>query len=94
MHHKCIIGYVSIFALLNSLQMGFKTLAVQKRSSEVWDTLKAVKTEFEQFSDVLAKAHKQIDTASTTLGSLRTTRTNVLKKKLNNVENLTAIDSK
>ena len=75
-------------------QMGFRTLAVQKRSSEVWDILKAVKFEFKEFSGVLAKAHKQIDTASTTLEKLRTTRTNVLERKLKDVETFTAIEAK
>ena len=74
--------------------MGFRTLAVQKRSSEVWDILKAVKKEFGEFSTVLEKAHKQIDTASTTLDTLRTTRTNVMQRKLKDVENIAGIESK
>jgi len=88
-----VTGPTTLSALLNSLQMGFRTLAVQKRSSEVWDILKAVKFEFKQFSEVLAKAHKQIDTASGTLGTLRSTRTKVLERKLKDVENYTAIES-
>ena len=74
--------------------MGFRTLAVQKRSSEVWDILKAVKFEFKEFSGVLAKAHNQINTASGTLEKLRTTRTNVLERKLKDVETFTKIESK
>ena len=74
--------------------MGFRTLAVQKRSSEVWDILKAVKFEFKEFSNVLAKAHNQINTASGTLEKLRTTRTNVMQRKLKDVESLATIDSK
>jgi DNA recombination protein RmuC len=89
-----VTGPTTLSALLNSLQMGFRTLAVQKRSSEVWDILKAVKFEFKQFSGVLAKAHKQINTASGTLGKLRNTRTNVLERKLKDVETFTAIESK
>ena len=89
-----VTGPTTLSALLNSLQMGFRTLAVQKRSSEVWDILKAVKFEFKQFSGVLAKAHKQINTASGTLDTLRTTRTNVMEKKLKEVETFTAIESK
>ncbi|MCK5169592.1 MAG: DNA recombination protein RmuC [Bacteroidales bacterium] len=89
-----VTGPTTLSALLNSLQMGFRTLAVQKRSSEVWDILKAVKFEFKEFSGVLAKAHNQINTASGTLGKLRTTRTNVLERKLKDVETFTKIESK
>ncbi|MBU8892842.1 MAG: DNA recombination protein RmuC [Bacteroidales bacterium] len=89
-----VTGPTTLSALLNSLQMGFRTLAVQKRSSEVWDILKAVKFEFKEFSEVLAKAHNQINTASGTLEKLRTTRTNVLERKLKDVETFTKIESK
>ncbi len=89
-----VTGPTTLSAFLSSLQMGFRTLAVQKRSSEVWDILKAVKLEFKTFSSVLEKAHKQINTASGTLESLRTTRTNVIERKLKNVESFSAIDSK
>lgn len=89
-----VTGPTTLSALLSSLQMGFRTLAVQKRSSEVWDILKAVKFEFKEFSEVLAKAHKQINTASGTLETLRTTRTNVLERKLKDVEIFTKIESK
>ncbi|MCK5029400.1 MAG: DNA recombination protein RmuC [Bacteroidales bacterium] len=89
-----VTGPTTLSALLNSLQMGFRTLAVQKRSSEVWDVLKAVKLEFNTFSEVLAKAHSQINTASGTLDKLRTTRTNVINRKLKDVETITAIESK
>jgi len=89
-----VTGPTTLSALLSSLQMGFKTLAVQKRSSEVWDILKAVKFEFKEFAGVLEKAHKQINTASGTLETLRTTRTNVLQRKLKDVESLTKIESK
>ncbi len=81
-----ITGPTTLSALLNSLQMGFRTLAVQKRSSQVWDILKSVKQEFGQFTSMLEKAHKQLGTASGTLESLITTRTNVLERKLRNVE--------
>jgi DNA recombination protein RmuC len=89
-----VTGPTTLSALLNSLQMGFRTLAVQKRSSEVWDILKAVKYEFQEFSGVLAKAHKQINTASGTLESLRSTRTNAIQRKLKDVETFTKIESK
>jgi len=89
-----VTGPTTLSALLNSLQMGFRTLAVQKRSSEVWDILKAVKFEFGEFSGVLAKVHKQLNTASGTLETLRTTRTNVMERKLKDVETFTALESK
>jgi DNA recombination protein RmuC len=89
-----VTGPTTLSALLNSLQMGFRTLAVQKRSSEVWGVLKAVKLEFNTFSEVLAKAHSQINTASGTLDKLRTTRTNVINRKLKDVETITSIESK
>jgi len=89
-----VTGPTTLSAFLSSLQMGFRTLAVQKRSSEVWDILKAVKYEFKEFAGVLEKAQKQITTASKTLDTLQTTRTNVLAKKLKDVETFTAIESK
>ena len=89
-----VTGPTTLSALLSSLQMGFRTLAVQKRSSEVWDILKAVKHEFGEFSGVLDKVHKQLSTATGTLEKLRTTRTNVLERKLKNVESFTTLESK
>lgn len=89
-----VTGPTTLSAFLSSLQMGFRTLAVQKRSSEVWDILKAVKLEFKNFSGILEKAHNQINTASSTLERLRTTRTNVLERKLKDVESINPIDSK
>lgn len=93
-HKITITGPTTLSALLSSLQMGFRTLAVQKRSSEVWDILKAVKFEFKEFATVLAKAQKQLTTASGTLETLQTTRTNVLARKLKDVETFTEIESK
>lgn len=80
-----ITGPTTLSALLNSLQMGFRTLAVQKRSSEVWKILEAVKTEFGNFSKQLDKVDKQLSTASKSLNDLRLTRTNVLSRKLKDV---------
>lgn len=80
-----IAGPTTLSAFLNSLQMGFRTLAVQKRSSEVWKILEAVKAEFGKYSDQLEKVDKQLVTASKSLGELRNTRTNVLSRKLNDV---------
>ena len=89
-----ITGPTTLSALLNSLQMGFRTLAVQKRSSEVWKVLGAVKAEFETFSVYLRKVRKQLDTATGTLDKLQTTRTNQITRKLRDVETLDGIDSK
>lgn len=80
-----VTGPTTLSALLNSLQMGFRTLAVQKRSSEVWKILEAVKTEFSKFSDQLDKVDKQLNTASKSLNDLRLTRTNVINRKLKDV---------
>jgi len=85
-----VTGPTTLSAFLSSLQMGFRTLAVQKRSSEVWNVLKAVKSEFDTFSDVFEKVQKQLNTASGTLETLRTTRTNVMEKKLREVESLSS----
>jgi len=74
--------------MLNSLQMGFKTLAIQKRSSEVWEILGAVKTEFVKFGDVLQKAQKKINDANQDLDKLVGTRTRMMMSKLKKVESL------
>ena len=87
-----IAGPSTMAALLNSLQMGFRTLAIQKRSMEVWNTLAAVKTEFGKFADALDKTKKHLDMASDDLEKLVTTRTRAMKRKLSSVEALT--DSK
>ncbi len=89
-----ITGPTTLSALLNSLQMGFRTLAVQKRSSEVWSVLGAVKTEFSKFSDQLSKVQKQLDTASGSLETLRSTRTNQIERRLRVIETLDSMESK
>ncbi|MGD1980590.1 MAG: DNA recombination protein RmuC, partial [Flavobacteriaceae bacterium] len=77
--YKIIItGPTTLAAMLNSLQMGFKTLAIQKRSSEVWDILGAVKTEFSKFGGVLEKAQKKITEANKELDTLVGTRTRMM----------------
>ena len=83
-----IAGPSTMAALLNSLQMGFKTLAIQKRSMEVWNTLAAVKTEFGKFADALDKTKRHLEMASEDLEKLVTTRTRAMKRKLSNVEAL------
>jgi len=80
-----IAGPTTLSAFLNSLQMGFRTLAVQKRSSEVWKILEEVKTEFGKYGEQLEKVDKHLSTASKSLSDLKNTRTNVLNRKLNNV---------
>jgi len=83
-----VTGPTTLSALMNSLQMGFRTLAVQKRSSEVWNVLSAVKTEFGKFSDQLGKVHKQLQTASGSLETLKGTRTNQIVRKLKSIETM------
>lgn len=92
--YKIIItGPTTLAAMLNSLQMGFKTLAIQKRSSEVWDILKAVKTEFGKFGGVLEKAQKKILEAGTEIDNLVGTRTKMILSKMKKIEELPAADS-
>ena len=75
-------------ALLNSLQMGFRTLAIEKHTSEVWETLGAVKTEFDKFEDVLKQTQKSLNQAGKNLDTLIGTRTRSIKRKLRGVESL------
>jgi DNA recombination protein RmuC len=82
-----ITGPTTLSALLNSLQMGFRTLAIEKRSSEVWDLLGAVKTEFGQFGDVLAKTKKKLIEATNVIDSSEI-RTRAIERKLRNVQEL------
>lgn len=93
-HRITITGPTTLSALLNSLQMGFRTLAVQRRSSEVWKVLGAVKSEFATFSDHLSKVRKQLDTATGTLDKLQTTRTSQIERKLRTVETLDGPETK
>ncbi|MBR1989822.1 MAG: DNA recombination protein RmuC [Firmicutes bacterium] len=80
-----IAGPTTMAALLNSLQMGFKTLAIQKHSSEVWDVLGAVKTEFDKFGDVLEATQARINQANAELDKLIGTRTRSIQRKLRGV---------
>lgn len=87
--YKIIVtGPTTLAAMLNSLQMGFKTLAIQKRSSEVWKILGAVKKQFSEFSAVLKKAQERIRQADDEIEKLVTTRTNMMYSKLKKVEEL------
>lgn len=87
--YKIIVtGPTTLAAILNSLQMGFKTLAIQKRSSEVWNILKAVKTEFGEFGKVLTKAQEKILSANDEIDKLVGVRTRQINRKLRSVETL------
>lgn len=87
-HQVIITGPTTLSALLNSLQMGFKTLAIQKRSSEVWQILGAVKGEFSKFGELLEKTQKKLNEANTELDKLVGTRTRVIQRKLKDVEEI------
>ncbi|MBO7173438.1 MAG: DNA recombination protein RmuC [Burkholderiaceae bacterium] len=82
-----IAGPTVLASLLNSLQMGFRTLAIQKRSAEVWEILSKVKAEFEKFTKVIDQIDKQVETVKNSIASVRT-RTNVMSRNLRNVESL------
>jgi DNA recombination protein RmuC len=84
-----VAGPTTLAAILNSLQMGFRTLAIQKRSSEVWKVLGAVKTEFGKFGDVIAKVKKKLQEAANTVDQAEP-RTRVMTRELRNVEQLPA----
>ncbi len=91
-HHVIPVGPMNLYAILNSLQMGFRTLAIEKRSTEVWKILSAVKTEFGKFGDVLDKigthlsnAQKQIDATGV--------RSRAIERKLRDVEELPESDA-
>ncbi len=81
-----LAGPSTMAALLNSLQMGFKTLAVQKRSAEVWNVLGSVKTEFEKFADVITKTQQRLDQANDELEKLVGVRTRAINRHLKAVE--------
>ena len=83
-----VAGPSTLTALLNSLQMGFRTLAIEKRSSEVWSLLGAVKTEFAKFADILDKTQKKLQEASNTIETAARKSRNI-QRKLRNVQELT-----
>ena len=87
--HKIVVSGPTVFAaFLNSLQMGFKTLAIEKRSGEVWNVLAAVKKEFNTFGDVLEKTQKRITDAGEELDKLVGVRSKKIMKQLNQVSSL------
>lgn len=83
-----VTGPTTLAAILNSLQMGFKTLAIQKRSGEVWKVLGAIKTEFGKFGGMLEKAQKNLHTATNQLDELVGKRTKAIQRRLRDVESL------
>lgn len=83
-----VAGPSTMAALLNSLQMGFKTLAIQKRSVEVWNVLSAVKSEFDKFGDVLVATQNRLDQANKELDKLVGVRTRAIQRKLKNIETM------
>ncbi len=88
-----IAGPTTMAALLNSLQMGFKTLAIQKHSSQVWDILGAVKTEFDKFGTVLEATQQRINQANAELDKLIGTRTRSIQRKLRGITGLSELES-
>ena len=86
-HRVTLAGPTNLMAMLNALQMGFRTLALEKRSSEVWQVLGAVKTEFGKFGDVLDKVRNQTQTVLNTLDQAQT-RSNVMNRALRQVDAL------
>jgi DNA recombination protein RmuC len=89
-----VTGPTTLAAILNSLQMGFRTLAIQKRSSEVWKVLGAVKREFESFGGLMQKAQKNIQTGLDQLDDVAGKRTKAIQRKLRSVESLTESEAK
>ncbi|MDZ4706850.1 MAG: DNA recombination protein RmuC [Saprospiraceae bacterium] len=83
-----VAGPTTLFAILNSLQMGFRTLALHKRSSEVWRVLASVKNEFEKFGGMLEKAQKNIQTGLSQLENVAGPRSRSINRQLNNIESL------
>lgn len=92
LHLSCsvvVAGPTTLAAILNSLRMGFRTLAIEQRSSEVWEVLGAVKSEFQRFGDVLSRVKKQLTTATNTIDET-SRRTRAMERKLREVEELPA----
>ena len=88
-----VAGPITMAALLNSLQMGFKTLAIQQKSNYAWEVLGAVKTEFGKFEESLTKMQRYLDSTSKELDNLITTRSNQMSKRLRDVERLDDLEA-
>ena len=82
-----VAGPTTLLALLNSLRMGFRSLAIQQRSSEVWQVLRAVRTEFGRYGDALEKVRRKLNEASTSIEAVATRRRQI-DRKLASVETL------
>ena len=92
-YHVNIAGPTTMAAVLNSLQMGFRTLAIQKRSGEVWKVLGAVRTEFDTFGDVIQRAQSRLEQANTELDRLVGVRTRQIQRKLKDVTALSSSEA-
>ena len=92
-HRVTLAGPTTLAAMLNSLQMGFRTLAIEKRSSEVWQVLGAVKTEFGKFGEVLAATKRQLQTVTNSIDQAET-RTRQMERRLKGVEALPEPEAK
>lgn len=92
-HHVNLAGPSTMAALLNSLQMSFRTIAIQKRSGEVWQVLGAVKTEFDKFEACLTQTQNRLDQASRELDKLVGTRTRAIQRRLRGVTELSEAES-
>ena len=87
-YHISVAGPSTMAALLNSLQMGFRTLAIQKRSNEVWEVLGAVKTEFDKFGEAMRRMQSHLNSTSSDLEALIGTRTRAIDRKLRSIQRL------
>lgn len=92
-YNVTVAGPTTIAALLNSLQMGFRTLAIQKKSGEVWRVLGAVRTEFDKFNTLIDKIQKQFDSTSKDFDNLVGTRSRMIASKLRSIEKLDGTES-
>lgn len=89
-----VTGPTTLAAILNSLQMGFRTLAIQKHSGEVWSILAAVKKEFENFGGMLEKAQKNLQTASSQLDEVMGKRTRAIQRRLKNIDSMAGTETR
>lgn len=93
-YHVVVTGPTTLAAILNSLQMGFRTLAIQRYSGEVWKILGAVKKEFEQMGGMLEKAKKHLETANGQIDNVLGVRTRAIQRRLKDVDALNATDAR
>lgn len=93
-YHVAVTGPTTLAAILNSLQMGFRTLAIQRCSGEVWKILGAVKKEFEQMGGMLEKAKKHIETANNQIDNVLSVRTRAIQRTLKDVDALSAQEAR